>query len=59
MSHVRPESESGPDETVHAFQTVLPGTFQKGVARISISAFPIHRSSIHKAGEETFANNAN
>ena len=51
-SHVQPENESGPDETVHVFLTVLSVTSQEVVAKISISAFPIHQNSTHKSRQE-------
>lgn len=52
VSRVQPENESGPDETVRAFPIVLMVISQEVLAKISIFAFPIHRNSIHKAGEE-------
>lgn len=49
--HVQRENISGPGGTVHVCQTVLE-SFQLEAARIYSSAFPIHQSSIHKAGEQ-------
>lgn len=54
MSREPPESESGPDETVHVFRTVLLVTYQEAVAKTGISAFPMRQNSRRKAGEEIF-----
>jgi hypothetical protein len=50
-SHAQPGNVSGPDEIVHECLIVLLVSFQLGPARILLSAFPIHQSSIHKAEE--------
>jgi len=50
-SHAQPGNVSDPDEIVHECLIVLLVSFQLGPARILLSAFPIHQSSIHKAEE--------
>lgn len=48
-SHVQPESGFGHDETVPECLTVLLESFQLEQVSICSSAFPIRRSSTHRA----------